>query len=183
MTAAARRRLHRDAQILALDPAKDCGWALASATGGKADILASGLVQLRENGWQGAGVRYLRLLRSLDRLNGMVREEGGSVALVVYERNQAFRSNDAARVYGGMQAIVMAWAEERSLAYMPMAVNRARRLTVGKARASKDDVQEWLRSRGFRRRMDHNEADAIVIAMAAAAECEPSAVRIRENAS
>jgi Holliday junction resolvasome RuvABC endonuclease subunit len=60
-------------------------------------------------------------------------------------------------------AILTAYGDENKVPYLGIPVGTIKRHVTGKGTASKDEVIEWAKSKGFRPG-DDNEADALAIA-------------------
>jgi Holliday junction resolvasome RuvABC endonuclease subunit len=139
--------------ILALDLGTTTGWA--SLIGG---IVHSGTVSLRPSRYDGGGMRYLRFRGWLD----SIAEDSGIPAAIHFEEVRRHVGTDAAHVYGGLLAILTAWAEQREIPYQGVPVGTIKRHITGKGNADKAAVIAAVRARGFNP-ADDNEADALAI--------------------
>jgi Holliday junction resolvasome RuvABC endonuclease subunit len=134
-------------RILAIDPGTNCGWA--TTDGG---TIISGTWNLKGGRYEGAGMRFVRLRRFL--------EEFGPVDRIVFEEVRRHLGTDAAHVYGGIVAVVMAFCEERQVPYEGIPVGTIKKLATGKGNANKDAMVAAARERWPEFDGDDNEADA-----------------------
>jgi len=140
--------------LLALDLGTTTGWALISADG----LITSGTVSFRPSRYDGGGMRYLRFqnwLGEMDRLTG-------PIASIFYEEVRRHAGTDAAHVFGGLMAVLTAWAEMRGVPYQGVPVGTIKKHTTGKGNANKAAMIDAARAKGFYPK-DDNEADAIAI--------------------
>lgn len=143
-----------DRTLLTIDLGTTTGWALRSADG----LITSGTVSFKPNRNDGGGMRYLRFqnwLTEMDRL-------GGPIATIFYEEVRRHAGTDAAHVYGGLMAVLTAWAEMRGVPYQGVPVGTIKKHTTGKGNANKAAMITAARAKGFSPK-DDNEADAIAI--------------------
>lgn len=152
--------------ILALDPGENLGWALGAAD--RPNPARSGQLKLREDRFEGGGIRYLRLLRWLEKLHEEIRLD-----LLVFEKVAAHKGTDAAHVYGGMVAILTSWAEENGVPYAGIPVGEIKKHATGSGNANKDDVLQAMRERGLKP-ASHDEGDAQAIWLIAREEIAPN---------
>ena len=140
-------------RILAIDPGSKMGWAI----GEDGRHVASGtwdLAPQRQKRFEGGGMRWLRLRRLLD--------EVGQVDLLVYEEVRRHMGVDAAHIYGGAQATITAWCDERSIPYTATPVGTIKKAATGKGNADKEAMIAACRARGIEP-VDDNEADAVAL--------------------
>jgi len=140
--------------IMALDLGTTTGWALRGYDG----LITSGTVSFRPSRYDGGGMRYLRFtnwLTEIDRLSG-------PIAAIWFEEVRRHAGTDAAHVYGGLMAVLTAWAELRGVPYEGVPVGTIKRHATGKGNANKEAMIAAARARGFSP-ADDNEADAIAI--------------------
>jgi hypothetical protein len=142
------------ATILALDLGHRLGWALRSADGG----ISSGVVELRQDRWQGGGIKFLKFKRWLTELKNCA----GGVDLVVYEAVRRHAGVDASHAFGGWLAILTAWCEHHGIAYEGVPVGTIKRHITGKGNADKTAVISAVKALGFGP-ADDNEADALAL--------------------
>lgn len=140
--------------ILALDLGTTTGWALRSHDG----LITSGTVSLRPGRYDGGGMRYLRFRTWLD---GVLRDSG-AIATIWFEEVRRHAGTDASHIYGGLLAILSAWAEQRDIPYQGVPVGTIKRHATGKGNADKAAMIAAVRARGFHP-ADDNEADAIAL--------------------
>ena len=139
--------------ILALDLGTTTGWALRGAGG----MITSGSASFQPGRFEGGGMRFLRFTRWLDDLASY-----GPIAGIWFEEVRRHVGTDAAHVYGGLMATLTAWAELRAIPYEGVPVGSIKKHATGKGNASKAEMIESAKARGFRP-VDDNEADAIAI--------------------
>jgi len=159
---------HLDARpfmIAAFDPGGDLGWALGPACG--VNPLRSGQLHLKEGRFEGGGLRYLRLLRWLERIH-----EDTPLDLVAFERVAAHKGTDAAHVYGGMVAIITSWCESAGVPYAGIPVGEIKKHATRSGKADKDAVIAAMRARHLNPG-SHDEADAQAIWLLAREELAP----------
>jgi Holliday junction resolvasome RuvABC endonuclease subunit len=140
--------------ILALDLGTTTGWAVRSQGG----AILSGSELFRPNRFDGGGMRYLRFfnwISDLDRLSG-------PLSMIVFEEVRRHAGTDAAHVYGGFMATLTSWAELREVPYQGTPVGTIKRFATGKGNASKPQMIEAMRAKGFTP-ADDNEADALAL--------------------
>ncbi|MBB4287680.1 crossover junction endodeoxyribonuclease RuvC [Roseospira goensis] len=142
--------------IVALDLGTKTGWAVHAR-----GIITSGTLTMAAGRFDGGGMRFLKFRRWLDTL---LAELGGEITALHFEAVRRHAGTDAAHVYGGLQAVLTSWCEEKQVPYSGVGVGVWKRHVVGKGNASKDDVKHELRRRGHDP-ADDNEADAIAIAL------------------
>jgi len=138
--------------ILALDLGTTTGWAY-----GRAGVLVSGVWKLKGSRFEGGGMRFLRFQGLLDELY-----KSSPVGKIVYEEVRRHAGTDAAHIYGGLQATLTAWAEEKSIPYESVPVGTIKKFWTGKGNANKDLMVETCRRRGIEVE-DDNEADAVAL--------------------
>jgi len=147
--------LHGSAKtVLALDLGTTTGWALRGYDG----LITSGTVSFKPNRYDGGGMRYLRFQNWLSEMDRLV----GPIATIHYEEVRRHIGTDAAHVFGGLMAVLTAWAEMRGVPYQGVPVGTIKKSATGKGNSSKAMMIEAARKRGFFPK-DDNEADAIAI--------------------
>lgn len=140
--------------ILALDLGTKTGWCLGSA--GK--VIASGVMNLKPNRYDSAGMRFINFRSTLNRLKNAY----PSVTRIVYEEVRRHQGTDAAHVYGGLLAIMQAFALDHGLEYEGHTVQAIKTFATGKGNAGKPAMLATVREWGHKP-TDDNEADAIVL--------------------
>jgi len=140
--------------VLALDLGTTTGWALRGYDG----LISSGTVSFKPSRFDGGGMRYLRFQNWLSEMDRLV----GPVATIHYEEVRRHIGTDAAHVFGGLMAVLTAWAEMRGVPYQGVPVGTIKKHATGKGNASKAMMIDAARARGFSPK-DDNEADAIAI--------------------
>ena len=139
---------------LALDLGTTTGWALRGYDG----LITTGTVSFKPRRFDGGGMRYLRFqnwLSEMDRLSG-------PIEAIWFEEVRRHAGTDAAHVYGGLLAVLTAWAELRGVPYEGVPVGTIKKHATGKGNANKQAMIEAARAGGFSP-ADDNEADAIAI--------------------
>lgn len=138
--------------VLAIDLGTKTGWAFKTG----AAVLSGGL-DLSGSRYEGGGMRFLRFRSWLDEMAAKVK-----INVVFYEEVRAHKGTDAAHVYGGLQAVLTSWCEERKIAYEGVPVQAIKKHITGKGNAGKPQVMACVREFGFKPN-DDNEADAIAL--------------------
>lgn len=141
--------------ILALDLGTQTGWSLLHK-----GIITSGTLTFKNDRYQGGGMRYLRFCRWLDDVKGL---SGGTLGEVYFEEVRRHLGVDAAHVYGGFLATLTSWCEKESIPYQGVSVGSIKRHATGKGNASKQEVIDSLKAKGYRLLADNNEADALAL--------------------
>ena len=140
--------------VLAIDLGTTTGWAHKSPDG----LITSGTVSFRPSRFDGGGMRYLRFqnwLSEMDRLSG-------PLSAIYFEEVRRHIGTDAAHVFGGLMAVLTAWAEMRGVPYQGVPVGTIKKSATGRGNAPKQAMIDAARARGFDPK-DDNEADAIAI--------------------
>ena len=140
--------------FLALDLGTKTGWALH----GSDQAITSGMVEFKNDRWQGGGMRFLRFKRWLTEIKQMA--DGLDAVFVEEVRRHA--GVDAAHAYGGFLAHVTAWCEHHEIPYEAVPVGTIKRHVTGKGNANKEAVIAAVRKLGFYPAGD-NEADALAL--------------------
>lgn len=144
--------------VLGIDPATACGWALLTPKG---ERIASGTWDLKPRRHEGGGMRYLRVRRLVEEI--LATPNG--VMAVGYEEVRRHAGTDAAHVYGGIVAVIASVCEERKVPYMAVPVGTVKRTATGRGNADKLAMIEAAMSKWAMATItDDNEADALWIA-------------------
>jgi len=143
-----------DRTLLAIDLGTTTGWALRGYDG----LITSGTVSFKPSRFDGGGMRYLRFQNWLSEMGRLV----GPIATIYFEEVRRHIGTDAAHVFGGLMAVLTAWAEMRGVPYQGVPVGTIKKSATGKGNASKAMMIEAACKRGFFPK-DDNEADAIAI--------------------
>ncbi len=146
--------LGRAKTVLALDLGTTTGWALRGYDG----LITSGTVSFKPSRFDGGGMRYLRFQSWLSEMDRLV----GPIEAIYYEEVRRHIGTDAAHVFGGLMAVLTAWAEMRGVPYQGVPVGTIKKHATGKGNAPKQAMIDAARARGFHPK-DDNEADAIAI--------------------
>lgn len=140
--------------ILALDLGTRTGWALFDSK----EKISSGVVNFKQDRWQGGGMRFLRFRSWLDEIHNLA----GGLDYLCYEQVRRHAGTDAAHLYGGWLAILEVWCEQHSIPYEGVPVGTIKRHATGHGNAPKQAMIAAARARGYSP-ADDNEADAIAI--------------------
>ncbi|MDG7056619.1 MAG: Holliday junction resolvase [Wolbachia endosymbiont of Penenirmus auritus] len=136
--------------ILTLDLGKQTGWAIF-----KDGVIQSGSESFHGNRFSGGGMCFLSFRNWLNSL-------GHKFTAVYFEEVRRHLGTDAAHCYGGFYAVLTAWCEEEKIPYKGVPVKTIKRFVAGKGNASKGDVIEAVKGKGFFPK-DDNEADALAL--------------------
>lgn len=140
-------------QTLALDLGTKTGWAVGRSIG----AIVSGVWNLDDKKFSGAGMRFLLLRQKLVQIHTKLH-----IDVLYFEGVRAHRGVDAAHVYGGLLATLAAWCETERIPYDSVPVGTIKRYWTGKGNADKATMIEMARLHGFNVK-DDNEADALAI--------------------
>jgi crossover junction endodeoxyribonuclease RuvC len=145
-------------KILALDLGTKTGWALFQQNEGNTGYqVFSGTINLKNDRFQGGGMRFLRFRNWLDDINYQK-----DITSVHFEEVRRHIGTDAAHVYGGFLATLTSWCEDHNLPYQGVPVSHIKLHATGKGNASKQDVIKAMESIGYHPK-DDNEADALAL--------------------
>lgn len=145
-------------KILALDLGTKTGWALFQQNEGNTGYqVFSGTINLKNDRFQGGGMRFLRFRNWLDDINYKK-----DITSVHFEEVRRHIGTDAAHVYGGFLATLTSWCEDHNLPYQGVPVSHIKLHATGKGNASKQDVIKAMESIGYHPK-DDNEADALAL--------------------
>jgi len=137
---------------LAFDLGTYCGVAWSEKDDGSE--VKYTCLNLSSKGHEGGGMRYLKFRQFLTTFVP-------TPDVVYYELVARHKGTAAAHVYGGLQAVLMAWCEENNIPYTGIAVQTIKKHATGKGNASKDMMIEAARKEFGYEGSDDNEADAI----------------------
>ena len=140
-------------KILSLDLGTKTGFAIC----GEDTAIISGVMEFKNNRYEGGGMRFVRFKKWLTEL-----KQGIDFDLVVFEEVRRHAGTDAAHVYGGFLAVLTAWCEHHEISYTATPVGTIKKFTTGMGNANKQAMIEAVRSWGFEP-IDDNEADAIAL--------------------
>lgn len=145
-------------KILALDLGTHTGWAIwqqhEPTTGYQ---VFSGTLNLKNDRFQGGGMRFLRFRNWLDDIN-----YSENLTAVYFEEVRRHIGTDAAHVYGGFLATLTSWCEDHELPYEGVPVGTIKSHITGKGNASKQQVIDAIKALGYHPK-DDNEADALAL--------------------
>jgi Holliday junction resolvasome RuvABC endonuclease subunit len=141
-----------DLSILAIDPAKNCGWAHSSGVHGVWNLS----IRRDESG----GMRLLRLRAKLNEI-----KEIAGVDLCVFEaaRHAAPKMQGALVVQTEIQATIKIWCEDNLIAYRGYSPSEIKKHATGKGNANKQmmiDAAE-VKFRKVFQDYQHDEVDAL----------------------
>lgn len=139
--------------ILTLDLGKQTGWAILHD-----GVIHSGSESFHGNRFSGGGMHFLNFRNWLNSL----KQKLGNISAVYFEEVRRHLGTDAAHCYGGFLAHLTAWCEENNVPYQGVPVKTIKRFITGKGNASKAEVIEAVKKKGFVPQ-DDNEADALAI--------------------
>lgn len=141
-------------KILALDLGTTTGWAIWQPPH---QHIISGTISLKNDRFQGGGMRFLRFRNWLDEAYG-----GSGFDLVYFEEVRRHIGTDAAHLYGGFLAVLSSWCEVHKVPYQGVPVGTIKHHITGRGNASKQDVIKAVKALGYHPK-DDNEADAIAL--------------------
>lgn len=145
-------------KILALDLGTKTGWAIWQQADPKNGYqVFSGTINLKNDRFQGGGMRFLRFRNWLDDIN-----QKRDIESVYFEEVRRHIGTDAAHVYGGFLATLTAWCEDHNLPYQGVPVSHIKLHATGKGNASKLDVIKAMEAIGYLP-TDDNESDALAL--------------------
>jgi crossover junction endodeoxyribonuclease RuvC len=140
-------------QILTLDLGKQTGWAILHN-----GIIQSGSENFHSSRFSGSVMVFLNFRNWLNSM----KEKFENISAVYFEEVRRHLGTDAAHCYGGFLAHLTAWCEENSIPYQGVSVKTIKRFITGKGNASKAEVIEAVKSKGFVPQ-DDNEADSLAL--------------------
>ncbi|MEO5346864.1 MAG: hypothetical protein H7834_10870 [Magnetococcus sp. YQC-9] len=140
--------------ILALDLGTKTGWALRQADG----TITSGTVEFRPGRFEGGGMTFVRFKKWLDEVLRFANPLGA----VFFEEVRFHNGIDASHTYGGFLGHLSAWGEHNEVPYRGVPVGTIKRHATGRGNASKDEVIEAMRRKGYAP-VDDNAADALAL--------------------
>ncbi|GFR06856.1 holliday junction resolvase [Trichonephila clavata] len=136
--------------VLTLDLGKQTGWAILTD-----GVIQSGSKNFHGSRFSGGGMCFLSFGNWLNSLEH-------KFTAVYFEEVRRHLGTDAAHCYGGFFAVLAAWCEREKIPYKGVPVKTIKRFIAGKGNASKSEVIEAIREKGFSPR-DDNEADALAL--------------------
>lgn len=139
---------------LALDLGTTTGWALSVDAAG---TVMSGTWEFKPLRHEDAGMRFVRFREALDR---MLKSNG--VTVIYFEEVRRHVGTTAAHIYGGFMNGLKTWCVDNGVSYQSVPVGEIKKSWTGKGNASKDEMIDEARCRGFDP-VDDNEADALAI--------------------
>ncbi|MDA9163545.1 hypothetical protein N9N97_01545 [Rickettsiaceae bacterium] len=140
--------------ILALDLGTKTGWAMID----KHTSITSGTECFKVNKFQSTGMVFLKFKRWLTELKNRYKH----IDYVYFEAVRRHLGTDAAHMYGGFMAHLTAWCEHHDIPYQGVAVGTIKKHIAGKGNASKQEVINAVKLKGFKP-IDDNEADALAL--------------------
>ena len=140
--------------VLALDLGTTFGWAVALRDG----VSKSGSVRLDPSKLGGNGQRWIAFRQWL---TDTARQSGG-IQAVYFEDVRRHVSNLSARVYCGYLAMLEAWCAANNVPMVGVGVGTIKKAWTGNGSATKTEMMDEAKRRGFRPGCD-NEADAQAI--------------------
>lgn len=137
--------------------ALDLGTTTGFCVGDRRDALLSGTWVFKPQRFESGGMRYVRFRRQLDELRVTMQ-----LSQIYFEEVRAHKGVDAAHVYGGLMATLMAWCEDNAMPCQGVPVGTIKKYATGKGNAPKAAMIKVVQARGFDV-IDHNHADAIAL--------------------
>ncbi|WP_353272733.1 Holliday junction resolvase [Wolbachia endosymbiont (group A) of Urophora cardui] len=138
---------------LTLDLGKQTGWSILHN-----GVIQSGSESFHTSRFSGGGMHFLNFRSWLNEM----KEKFPSIETVYFEEVRRHLGTDAAHCYGGFLAHLSAWCEENHIPYQSVPVKTIKRFITGKGNASKSEVIEAVKEKGFLPR-DGNEGDALAL--------------------
>ena len=139
--------------LLALDLGTNCGFCC-----GNAQNSVSGTWSLKQNRFDGGGMRYVKLRGKLNEMLNAYKFDQ-----VAYEEVRSHIGTDAAHVYGGMMAILTEWCELNNIPYSSVPVGTIKKFATGKGNAPKSAMIKAAYTKWGVVTVDDNEADAVAL--------------------
>ena len=142
--------------VLALDLGTKTGWALYDS-----DKMLSGVenFSLKAKEKNRPGKRFEKFEEFLNLMHKTY-----NINYVFFEKvMQHHKSRAAAAIYSGFWAILINWCEKNNIIYQGVGVGTIKLFIACKGNASKEDVVNSLKYRGFNNIKDDNEADALAL--------------------
>jgi Holliday junction resolvasome RuvABC endonuclease subunit len=138
-------------KLLSIDPGTKCGYALWDN-----GVVISGVWSCAVKRNEGAGMRFIRMNNYLATIL--------PVDICGYEEVRKHRGTDAAHIYGGITAIIMAKCEATNTQYIPIPVGTIKKHATGKGNAGKPDMVAAAKKLYPQCAVvDDNEADALCL--------------------
>lgn len=147
----------RPMNILALDVATKCGWALLLS-----GERTSGVWNLTPRGDESKGMRLIRLRAKLNELL----TAAGKLDLVVYEACRTGGKTGQHRaivVQSELQSVVKVWSHDHGIEYTDITPAEIKSFATGKGNANKELVMGAVARRWGVVATDDNEADAVAL--------------------
>jgi Holliday junction resolvasome RuvABC endonuclease subunit len=142
-----------DGDILALDPATTCGWAVCRPGVG---VLESGSWRLRGKSTESDGLRFMRFEAEVKK---KVEEHG--IKLVFFEAVMFVSHRDAFAVYSQLVGVLKSFCLRSGMEYMSIPVGTIKKFATGKGNAKKDAMLKAAELRWPGAKFtDDNEVDA-----------------------
>lgn len=148
-------------EILGLDQATACGWAVVK----NGSVLAAGVWHLDDRGRTGEsrGMRYVRFRRHLEDTLAIY----PGIRLVCHEQT-LLRGGAATEIADGLKALILETAAKRQLDVTCVHPSELKKWATGSGRAEKPAMVAACVRKTGRLPIDDNEADATLIALWAA---------------
>jgi Holliday junction resolvasome RuvABC endonuclease subunit len=143
--------------VLALDLGTKTGWAIQNSRG----AIMSGVLDFKGGRYEGGGMRFVRFSKALRELC-----EAEKIQQIHFEEVRRHLGVDAAHIYGGFLAVLSTYCETENISYSGIPVGTIKKYITGKGNASKKEMVDHVRKRGFLV-TDHNEADALSVLLTA----------------
>ena len=150
-------------RILGIDMGTHTGWCTMESDGGSIHVHQTNCYHLKKmmelHGSVGRWVGFLNLLS----------EYGGDADYIAYEEvpSAVHSAAGAARVYGALFATLELWCMEHKKELVPISIQAVKKAMTGTGRASKEMMLKAARKRFTVPVIDHNQADAMGVCLAA----------------
>lgn len=139
--------------LLALDLGTNTGFAIQVE-----GSITSGSINFKPRKFDGGGMRFLKFEAWLNELH-----KATPVHIVVFEGVRRHIGTDAAHIYGGLMATLMAWCEKNKVAYEGVPVATIKKFVTGKGNADKETVMAAVKEKWGFNPKDSDEADALAL--------------------
>ena len=135
--------------ILALDPATHCGWAMRGAAG-------TWDLSIRRD--ESSGMKLIRLRSKIAELY-----KADAFDLLVFEaaRNAGPKMQGALVVQSELQAVIKLWCQDNDVQFRGYSPTEIKKHATGKGNANKTAMLDAARVRWGTRVLDDNQADAL----------------------
>lgn len=137
----------KDFNLLAIDPATNCGWAMSNDLYGCWNLKRG-----RDESW---GMRLIRLKSKLDEINSL-----NKISMIAYER-PAGRHKGSIICHAKIVGAIESFCVENGIEYRAYSASEIKKFATGKGNANKLKMVEAACSKYGYQGKDDNEADAL----------------------